>query len=52
MRRVFQSLDINNDYYLSKDELVDGLKFMGLGDAKKASKEIFRLIDTNGDGKI
>lgn len=37
MRKLFQSMDKNYDYMLTKEEFVDGLKSMGLADADRAA---------------
>ena len=49
---MFNSIDKNYDYTLTKAEFVEGLKDMGLADAEQAADQIFSLVDTDDSGGI
>ena len=54
MRKAFNKLDINQDGYVTKDELAQYLKQSGLSKTEKDVKlqRCFHSLDLNGDGKI
>lgn len=52
MRNIFQCIDQDYDYQLTKAEFQDGLSKMGLADAKKSTDEIFKLVDSDNSGQI
>ena len=54
MRKAFNKLDLNQDGYVTKDELAQYLKKSGLSNTEKDAKlqKCFHSLDLNGDGKI
>jgi solute carrier family 25 phosphate transporter 23/24/25/41 len=53
LKSVFESLDINNDGYLTIDELEIGMRALGVAPpSKEACRGLFKHIDSNEDGKI
>ena len=52
MRQIFKSIDKNFDYVLTKQELAQGLRRMGLANANQATDDIFKLMDADEDGSI
>ena len=45
-------MDTSNDGSLSLDELMDGLKKIGMTNAKNEAIKIFKMIDADGEGRI
>ena len=51
--KFFQSIDKNGDNYLSAEELLEGLKQLGVKDFKIADmKAVTAILDENKDGKV
>lgn len=52
MRKIFQVLDKNLDGALSKEEVVAGLKKLGVKQPLQEADRIFAQADIDGDGEI
>jgi len=52
MKEFFAMCDQNNDGVISKKELFQMMKSMGLQPSKTEFKTLFEQLDTNGDGEI
>ena len=52
LRKKFDELDLNNDGYLSSEELKLAMEQIGFEMDKDALEIMMKMADTNGDGKI
>ena len=52
LRTTLADMDINSDGVLSKDELQQGLKSMGIALSKADTEQALSYFDRNGDGVI
>lgn len=52
MKKIFESLDKNLDGSLSKQEVAQGLKRLGMADAEDQADRIFKQIDMDDNGDI
>jgi len=52
MRELFSLIDTNNDGYVTKMELYNVMKQMGLEPTKEDVIELFSELDTDGNGRI
>ena len=52
LRRVFATFDKNSDGFITKQELMESLKNIGIFMTEKEVKEMFLKLDANGDGLI
>jgi predicted ferric reductase/Ca2+-binding EF-hand superfamily protein len=51
-RRVLAAFDLNGDGFISKDEMIEGVRKLVGGDEQEKLSFVFRLHDHDGDGSI
>ncbi|GJV93856.1 calmodulin-like protein 3 [Tanacetum coccineum] len=52
LKSVFATFDKNKDGFITKQELSDSLKNIGISTSEKDVLEMFKQLDVNGDGLI
>jgi len=50
--KLFKSIDLNDDSFISNDEFINSLSLLYLGNFEETAKVIFNLYDFDRDGRI